>query len=436
MTEADAPDESNDAALVHAARHASGRVVAALVRRFGDLDLADDATQDALIEAAQRWPADGIPDTPEAWLHVVARRKALDRLRRDASTRRRLAVAASELERLDGRSAGTGADIDADVASAVGDGAPLVDDGGIDPGDERLRLLLLCCHPALRRDVQVALTLRLVAGLTTEEIAGAFLVPTATLAQRISRAKHKIRDAGIPMSLPADLGDRLDAVLRVLYLVFNEGYLSRSAGPAHRVDLCAEAIRLAWITGALAPGRAEPLGLLALMLFVHARRDARFDGDRMILLDEQHRADWHLVEIREANAVLATALGLMQPGPFQVQALIASHHANARTAADTDWVAVVALYDQLHALTPSPVVALNRAAARAMVDGPESGLRALETVEGLDRYHLYHATRGELLARAGDREVAVSAFERALELAANPSERAHLADRIRRHTLS
>lgn len=420
-----------DDALTHLARHDSGRVLAMLARRFGDLDVADDAVQEAMIEGKRSWAHDGVPINPAAWLHVVARRKALDRLRRDASARRRLEAAGPEL-----------ADMALDAAVApddlFGDQDPalLDDSGGVDPGDERLRLLLLCCHPAVGLDAQVALTLRLVGGLTTEEIAAAFLMPTTTLAQRISRAKSKIRQAGIPMSMPDVIDDRLGAVLSVLYLTFNEGYLSRSAGgDVHRVDLCAEAIRLAAVVRHLAPEHAEPAGLLALMCFVHARRDARFDGDHLVLLDEQDRSRWQLDEISAANTVLGGAMQLMQPGPFQLEALVASHHANARAAADTDWVRIVALYDQLAAVRPSPVVSLNRAVAVAMAEGPLAGLGALEAIGQLQDYHLFHAARGELLVRIGEREQAVESFWRAHALTDNVAERDHLARRIDRHTL-
>lgn len=418
-----------DDALTHLARNDSGRVLAMLARRFGDLDVADDAVQEAMIEANRSWPGDGVPENPAAWLHVVARRKALDRLRRDASARRRLEAAGPEL-------ADMSADANAGGADAEQDTHMLDDTVGVDPGDERLRLLLLCCHPAVGLDAQVALTLRLVGGLTTEEIAAAFLVPTATLAQRISRAKSKIRQAGIPMSMPDVIDDRLGVVLSVLYLTFNEGYLSRSAGgDVHRVDLCDEAIRLAGVVRQLAPNHAEPAGLLALMTFVHARRHARFDGDHLVLLDEQDRSQWQLDEISAANTTLFSAMQLMQPGPFQLEALIASHHANARTAADTDWVSIVALYGQLTAVRPSPVVSLNRAVAVAMADGPLAGLRALDAIDQLGGYHLFHAARGELLVRIGERGQAVESFQQAHALTDNAAERDHLARRIERHTL-
>lgn len=414
-----------DAALTHLARHDSGRVLAMLARRFGDLDVADDAVQDAMIEAKRSWPERGVPDNPAAWLHVVARRKALDRLRRDASARRRLEAAGHELADV----------IDPGIEDDDLDPGVLDDRRGADLGDERLRLMLLCCHPAVGVDAQVALTLRLVGGLTTEEIAAAFLVPTSTLAQRISRAKTKIRQAAIPMSMPDALDDRLGAVLSVLYLTFNEGYLSRSAGDVRRVDLCEEAIRLADVVRTLAPEHGEPAGLLALMSFIHARRGARFDGDHLVLLDGQDRSLWQLGEIATANRVLAGAMRLMQPGPFQLEALIASHHANARTAADTDWARIVALYDQLSALRPSPVVSLNRSVAVAMADGPLAGLRALDSIDQLDHYHLFHAARGELLVRVGDIAQARESFRRARQLTDNDAERDHLDRCIERHTL-
>lgn len=413
-----------DDAVRECARTDAPRVLSMLASRFGDLDIADDAVQEALVRATSSWRVDGIPDQPAAWLHVVARRIAVDSLRRDGSRRRRLRSAAHELVATD----------DEAISSA------LVDDRGVDPGDERLRLLLLCCHPALSREAQIALTLRLVGGLTTEEIAAGFLVATPTLAQRISRAKTKIRAAAIPMSLPSDIAERLDVVLAILYLTFNEGYLSRvdaADREPQRVDLSEEAIRLAELVARLAPTSAESVGLLALMRFTHARRDARFRSDRgidrLVLLADQDRTQWHLEEIRQGNRELERAMSMMEPGPLQLQALIASHHANARTAADTDWVRIVALYDQLVALQPSPVVRLNRAAAVAMADGPLVGLDALDAIDGLDRYHLFHSTRAELLSRVGRESDALEAFRRAEDLATNRAEVAHLADRVARH---
>lgn len=303
----------------------------------------------------------------------------------------------------------------------------MIDDAG-HLGDEHLRLVLLCCHPALDRDAQVALTLRLVGGLTTAEVASAFLVPEATLAQRIVRAKRKIRDAGIPLSVPVDLDTRVDAVLGVLYLVFNEGYLSRGdRDGVVRVDLVDEALRLTHVVRDLLPERAEVAGLLALELFHAARLATRVDGrGDLVLLEDQDRTRWDLTRIREANAVLHAALRRQDPGPYQVQAIIAGHHANARVAADTDWPAIAALYGQLLAMTSSPVVALNHAVAVAMADGPQTGLALLDTLVDLDGYHLYHSARAELLLRAGRPEDARKSFATARALAENPAERRHL----------
>lgn len=409
--------------LTRLAREDSGRVLALLARRFG-VGLAEEAVQDALAEAARVWPERGVPTNPPAWLMTVAKRKAIDRLRREASARRRTRAAALDPH-------GAEADLADDRDTSVVDDDDMIDDEHR-ISDDQLRLMLLCCHPALDRDTQVALTLRLVGGLTTAEIAAAFLVPEATLAQRIVRAKRKIRDAGIPLSIPAELDGRVDTLLAVLYLVFNEGYLSRSSsgGQSVRVDLAEEAIRLTALVVALLPHHAEPDGLLALQLFHRARSDTRLDaaGD-LVLLEQQDRSQWDLAVIRDANAVLARALRRMQPGPYQLQAVIASHHANARTAADTDWPAITLLYSQLVAMTGSPVVRLNHAIAVSMADGPLAGLALVDDIDGLDSYHLLHSTRGELLARAGDIDGARAEFERALELTDNPAERRHLERR-------
>jgi RNA polymerase sigma-70 factor (ECF subfamily) len=296
-------------------------------------------------------------------------------------------------------------------------------------GDEQLRLMLLCCHPALDRDAQVALTLRLVGGLTTPEIAAAYLVPEATLAQRIVRAKRKIRDAGIPLSIPASLDERVDAVLTVLYLIYNEGYLSRSSSGG-RVDLVDEAMRITSALASLLPSNAEVLGLLALELYGAARAASRFTGEELVLLEHQDRTAWDGRQTMRANRMLAAALSRETPGPFQLQAWIASQHANARTAADTDWTAIASAYAQLESMTGSPVVALNRAVAVAMADGPRAGLTLLDAITGLDDYHLYWAARGELLARAGDPDAAAPAFRRARALATNSAEQKHLDRRI------
>ena len=292
--------------------------------------------------------------------------------------------------------------------------------------------MLLCCHPALDRDAQVALTLRLVGGLTTPEIASAFLIPEVTLAQRIVRAKRKIRDAKIPLSIPAALDQRVDALIAVLYLIFNEGYLTRGdRDGVVRVDLVDEAIRLTRLVASLLPDHAEVDGLLALELFHRARFATRSDAaGELVLLDEQDRSRWDLATINEANVVLHRAMARFEPGLFQMQAIVAGHHANARTASDTDWPAIADVYAQLVQMTPSPVVALNRAVAVAMADGPHAGLALLDEIDGLERYHLLHAARGELLLRAGDTAAASAAYEVALTLTDNPAEQRHLRRRL------
>lgn len=408
------------AAVAATVREQGGRVVALLAGQFGDLDLADESLQDALEEAVRLWPGRGVPDNGAAWLLTVARRKAVDRLRRAASARRRTwEVAPDVIAR---------AEPDDEDRSALA-----LDHAGI--RDDQLRLILLCCHPALGTDAQVALTLRLVAGLTTPEIASAFLTAEATLAQRIVRAKRKIVDAGIPLVIPAALEERVATVLRVLYLIFNEGYLSRGPGADPvRVDLVDEAVRLTGLMIDLAPDDPEVKGLLALELYHRARTATRVDPDgELVLLEDQDRTRWDLAEINLANRVLGDAMGHGRPGRFQLQAVIAGQHANARTAADTDWPAVVTAYGHLVRIDPSPVVALNHAVAVAMADGPDRGLARLETVTGLDRYHLFHAARGELLLRSGRPDQAAESFTRARALTRNPSEQRHLDRRL--HTI-
>ncbi len=406
--------------LTRLARDDGPRVLSVLANRFGDLDLADDAVQDALVDAARTWPRDGVPTNPGGWLMTAARNRATDRLRKQASETRRLKATGSEIvERQHAADAGGLAMIhNADDASYL--------------DDERLRLMLLCSHPALDDEAQVALTLRLVAGLTTEEIAAAFLVPTSTMAQRIVRAKRKIRTAGIAMSMPTELEERLGIVLGTIYLVFNEGYLTHSATAAPiRTDLVGEAIRLTKLVVALTEGHPEAQGLLALELFAQARIDARTTVDgQLVLLEDQDRSTWDLAVIEEGNRILAAALRKLAPGPYQLQALIGSHHANARTAADTDWPAIVDLYAQLNAVAGTPVVKLNHAVGVAMADGPLKGLRLVEALVGLDDYHLFWATRAELNMRAGQTSEAIPLFERALEHVTSQAERSHLTQRL------
>ncbi len=390
-------------------------MLALLAARFNDVDLADDAVQDAYVQAVETWQADGIPNNPAGWLYTVAHNRAIDRLRRAASADRRLRKAAPDLAR--------------EHVAEEEEEQLVIDDREV--GDEQLRLLLLCCHPALDRDTQVALTLRLVGGLTTPEIAAAFLLPEPTLAQRIVRAKRKIRDAGIPLRIPERLDDRVDALLTVLYLIFNEGYLTHGSEATIRVDLADEAIRLTARARALLPGNAEVEGLLALEVYHRARVEARLDGaGDLVLLADQDRGRWDVAAIRQANGILATALARQVPGPYQAQALIASLHANAPTAADTDWPAIARAYSTLEQLDPSPVVALNRAVAVAMADGPRAGLALLDGISGLDQYHLFHSARAELLVRADDPSRARAAFRTARELAPSPAEQRHLDRRI------
>jgi RNA polymerase sigma-70 factor (ECF subfamily) len=395
------------AAVTRLAREHGGRVTAVLAGHFGDLDLADDSVQDALVEALETWPGRGVPDNPAGWLMTVARRKGIDRLRRTSAAARRTTAAASGL-------------IERGVPA---DERGLVREEG-DVHDEHLRLVLLCCHPALGQDAQVALTLRLVGGLTTTEIAAAFLVPEPTITQRIVRAKRKIRDAAIPLSIPAALDERVDALLAVLYLVFNEGYLARASDTVVRVDLADQAIRLTRVVRTLLPDSAEVTGLLALMLFQRSRFATRVDdAGELVRLEDQDRSRWDGAMIAEANVVLQEAMARHQPGVHQLQAVIAGVHANARTAEDTDWSLVATGYAQLATLTDSPVVRLNRAVAVAMADGPLAGLTLLDQIEGLDGYHLLHATRGDLLQRAGRVTEAREAFARAATLTGNPAER-------------
>ena len=405
-------------ALTRLAREESGRIIALLASRFG-LDAADEAVQDALVEALN-WAS--VPDNPAAWLHTVARNRAIDRIRREQAALRRTRDAAADLAVLTPESHDPFGDTGEEEVDAV------VELGRV--GDERLRLILLCCHPALAAEAQVALTLRLVCGLTTDEIAAALLVPEPTVARRIVRAKRKIRDARIPLSVPENLGERLDVVLGVVYLVFNEGYLSRGRRSGARVDLVDEALRLTLAVLAEVPGDPEIEGLLALELYAKSRLATRFSSGILVLLEDQDRTRWDLALIEEANLILDAAMRRLAPGRFQLQAVIARYHANARTYADTDWTAIAAVYARLADIDPSPVVALNRAVAVAMADGPRAGLALLDGIRGLESYHLWWATQGELLARAGEQRAAIAAFGRARELATNPAELAHLQRRL------
>jgi RNA polymerase sigma-70 factor (ECF subfamily) len=398
------PARASEIERVFRAEH--GRAVAVLVRFFGDIDIAEEAVADAFTRAVARWTVDGLPPSPAGWIITTARHRAIDRLRREISRADRHAQAA--------------------LLHAQGE---KMEEGPVQ--DDRLRLIFTCCHPALGPGAQVALTLRLLGGLTTGEIARAFLVAEATMAQRLVRAKGKIRDANIPYRVPAtgELAERLRSVLSVVYLVFNEGYAASSGADLVRADLCAEALRLGRLLGELMPDEPEVLGLLALMLLAQSRRAARTTtSGELVPLADQDRDLWDRALIAEGQTIVRGCLRRNEPGVYQIQAAIQAVHSDAPSARATDWRQIVALYDQLLTFDPGPVVALNRAVAVAEVDGPEKALALVDAL-GLGSYHLFHAIRADLLRRLGRSVEAIAAYEAAIRLTENAAERSFLARR-------
>ncbi|MER6021574.1 DUF6596 domain-containing protein [Streptomyces anulatus] len=412
-------------------REERGLLLASLVRRFGDLDLAEEVTSEAIEAALRHWPAEGVPARPGAWLLTTARRRAVDRLRRDRAYAARLAVLAADAERAEPAPAPDVSGSGPGFGSGSGSGF-----GSDELPDERLQLFFTCAHPALAAEDRTALTLRCLAGLTTPEVARAFLVPTATMAQRIVRAKKKIREARIPFRVPGpdELPGRLPGVLQVVYSVFTEGYAASSGPRLQRLDLAEEAIRLARILRRLLPAERESAGLLALLLLVHARRDARTGPEgEPVLLEDQDRGRWDRPMIEEGRALVVRALTGGPAGPYGVQAAIAALHDEAADVAATDWPQIVALYDVLLTLTPSPVVELNRAVAVAMRDGPGAGLALLDALAGEPRlraYPPYAVARGDLLGRLGRDGEAAAAYREALELTGTEPERAALRRKL------
>ena len=391
-------------------REEYGRVVASLARRFGDLDIAEDAASEALIAAVEKWPTDGIPPNPGGWLTTTATHRAIDRLRRESLR-----------------------DTKHQAALMISDDTPHEPTGLVE--DDRLRLIFTCCHPALPAEARVALTLRLLGGLTVDEIARAFLVPETTMAQRITRAKAKIKGANIPFRIPdtSDVTDRLGAVLAVIHLVFNEGYLASAGDDPLRADLTDEAIRLGRLLRQLLPDEGEVAGLLALMLLTDSRRSTRVAGGELVTLDQQDRGAWDRTLIGEGHALVRECLarvasGGPRPRTYQLMAAINAVHADAPDARDTDWSQIAQLYDQLYAVSPTPIVAMNRAIAIAELDGPEVALGIVDRLD-LDGYHAWHATRADLLRRLGRSVEARKAYDSAIAASENPAEKAYLSRR-------